>query len=463
MLLTRIEAHTGRPLTPKEIFDMTASRETSLSHLLMLYISTGLIFMLLPGTFLGVWNLLAISSHRAVDSVSPASIQAHGHAQIFGWIGTFILGIGFYSIPKLRRIDPFALSSVWATWALWTSGVALRWFVSVYQWQWRTLLPVSATLELIAFLIFFRSVSGHRPQESAKDRLEEWVLVVIAGSVGLLLSLFLNLDAAVLLALRGVSPDLPHGFDQRFLVLETWGFLVPFVWGFSAKWLPVFLGLRPVGGRALLVALTLNSSGVLAALVGWMIPAVFLLLVGMLTAIYAVRLFERPQRPPKIKGVHPSFPIFIRTAYIWGTIAALLGTWAASVENSSYGIWGASRHALTVGFLATMVFAVGQRILPAFSGMRVLFNTTLMFVALLLLAVGCLMRVSSEILAYQGFTSSAWSWLPISALIEMAAVTIFAMNLLMTFARRPPSGASSSYMHLRNGAGRKGSGAQDRL
>jgi hypothetical protein len=61
-----------------------------------------------------------------------------------------------------------------------------------------------------------------------------------------------------------------------------------------------------------------------------------------------------------------------------------------------------------------------------------------MFVALLLLAVGCLMRVSSEILAYQGFTSSAWSWLPISAFTEMAAVTIFAVNLLMTFARRPP-------------------------
>jgi len=64
----------------------------------MLYISTRLIFMLLSGTFLGVWNLLSISSHRVTDYVSPACIQAHGHAQIFGWIGTFILGIGFYCI-----------------------------------------------------------------------------------------------------------------------------------------------------------------------------------------------------------------------------------------------------------------------------------------------------------------------------------------------------------------------------
>jgi hypothetical protein len=143
-LPTRVEIQAGRPLTPLEIFDITATRETSLSRLLMLYISTGLIFMLLPGTFLGVWNLLSISSHRAADSVSPAWIQAHGHAQIFGWIGTFILGIGFYSIPKLRRSNAFALSAVWSSWALWTSGAALRWLTSVYQWHFVALVLLTA-------------------------------------------------------------------------------------------------------------------------------------------------------------------------------------------------------------------------------------------------------------------------------------------------------------------------------
>ena len=130
-LASRIEKEAGRPLTPLEIFDITAAHESSLSRLLILYISTGVIFMLLPGTFLGVWNLIAISSRHSADSVSPAWIQAHGHAQIFGWIGTFILGIGFYSIPKLRRMKLFALSTVWSSWALWTSGVTLRWRLPV--------------------------------------------------------------------------------------------------------------------------------------------------------------------------------------------------------------------------------------------------------------------------------------------------------------------------------------------
>jgi hypothetical protein len=40
-----------------------------------------------------------------------------------------------------------------------------------------------------------------------------------------------NFIGNVYIALRGGSPAWPHGLDQRYLVLSTWGFLVPFVWG----------------------------------------------------------------------------------------------------------------------------------------------------------------------------------------------------------------------------------------
>ncbi len=422
---------------PPETPEVTAARENQLSRMLIVYITTGLAFLLLPGTFLGVWNLVVISSQRAPGSVSDAWVQAHGHAQIFGWIGTFILGIGFHSIPKMRRLNRLALWAPWTSWALWTSGVALRWLTGVYQWQWRIMLPVSAGLELLAFLIFFRIVSAHRPQDSGKTesgKLEEWVFAVIAGCVGLLLTLVVNLGATLFLAFRGASPDLPFDFDQRFLVLQTWGFLVPFVWGFSAKWLSVFLGLPPLRGRILLTAISVNSAGVILALSGWPTAAGLLLLGGMIAATGALRLFERPQRAAKTKGVHTSFPFFVRLAYVWLSVAATLGIWAALAVEAR-GILGASRHALTVGFLATMVFSVGQRILPAFGGMRILFSNKLMFLALLLLTIGCFLRVSSEVLAYQDIFRAAWAWLPVSAVCEMAAVTLFALNLLVTFAR----------------------------
>src|SRR5690554_6540184 len=95
--------------------------EAAVSRLLKTYIMTGLFFMLVPGTLIGVWNLISISSAHAPDSASSSWIQAHGHAQIFGWIGSFILRIGFYSIPRMRGLGSAPTGIGWWTWLLWTS------------------------------------------------------------------------------------------------------------------------------------------------------------------------------------------------------------------------------------------------------------------------------------------------------------------------------------------------------
>ncbi len=423
-------------LSPAEIMDIARVREASLSRLLMAYISSGLVFMLLPGTFLGVWNLLQISGSESAGLVSPAWLQAHGHAQVFGWIGSFILGIGFYSVPKLRGATKLGFGAAWVCWAMWTAGVAVRWAANVYGWQWRLLLPLSGILELAAFLIFFRAVSQHRPEESGKKRLDLWIWIVISASIGLMLVLIGNLAACVYLALRGASPALPHGLDQRYLVLTAWGFLVPFVWGFSTRWMPVFPGLKPVRPRLLQSALVVNFAGVVLTLAGWGAEATALFVVGVALAIAALRMFEAPPQEAKIRGVHRSFPFFVRMAYGWLLAAALLGVGAA-LWDSSGGIWGASRHALTVGFIAVMVLCVGQRILPAFAGMRLLWSSRLMFAGLALLTIGCTLRVSSEVLAYQGYANWAWSVLPVSAMLELAGITAFAVNIFGTFILEP--------------------------
>ena len=434
VIATKNERHSS--LSPAEIMEIARAREASLSRLLMAYVSSGLVFMLLPGTFLGVWNLLQISGRESAASVSPAWLQAHGHAQVFGWIGSFIFGIGFYSIPKLRGATKPAFGAAWACWAMWTIGVAMRWAANVYGWQWRLLLPLSGVLELVAFLIFFWAVSQHRPEDSGKTRLDPWIWVVVSATTGLMLVLIANLAACIYLALRGPSPALPHILDQRYLVLATWGFLVPFVWGFSTKWMPVFLGLKPVRPSLLLSALVVNFAGVVLTLAGWGAEATLLFVVGAALIIAALRMFEVSQQEPKTRGVHRSFPFFVRMAYGWLLVAALLGVGAA-LWDSSGGIWGASRHALTVGFIAVMVLCVGQRVLPAFAGMRLLWSTRLMFAGLVLLTIGCTLRVSSEFLAYQGYANWAWSALPVSAMLELAGITAFAVNIFGTFILEP--------------------------
>jgi uncharacterized protein involved in response to NO len=60
-----------------------------------------------------------------------------------------------------------------------------------------------------------------------------------------------------------------------------------------------------------------------------------------------------------------------------------------------------------------------------------------MFAALCLLNLGCLLRVVSEIPAYGQNLALAWQILPVSAVTELAAVTLFATNMIATFLRPP--------------------------
>jgi hypothetical protein len=55
-----------------------------------------------------------------------------------------------------------------------------------------------------------------------------------------------------------------------------------------------------------------------------------------------------------------------------------------------------------------------------------------MFLSLLPLQTGCLLRVSSEPLAYEGLLPFAWNVLPVSGVLELSGVLLFAVNLTLT-------------------------------
>ncbi len=71
------------PCHPTRSSRLPENGKQRFSELLMAYIA-GPLFMLLPGTFLGVWNVISISNQKAAQAISPTW---------FGWIGSFILGL----------------------------------------------------------------------------------------------------------------------------------------------------------------------------------------------------------------------------------------------------------------------------------------------------------------------------------------------------------------------------------
>ena len=410
------------------------ARERQKSLMLRAWILSGLFFMALPGTLLGFSNLMAISAHHGLAFLPPAWLEGHGHAQMFGWIGSFILGIGFYSQPARKRS---AIRLPLACFVLWTLGVAMRWFANIYEWHWRSLFPISAGFEVIAVILFLAAASRHKLPEPmdakpAKTSMELWMVSVLLGTAGLAAAVIFNFVECLNLAIYGIQLSFPHALDQKYLVLLGWGFLVPVVWGFSARWLPSFLAIAKPDAHLFRLALVLDLMGVLCGVAGLSKLATILLASSAVAIGFALHLTQRPRGTAKVQGIHPSFPSFIRIAYVWLVIAGSMSIWAAFADQHG-GIWGASRHALTVGFAATMVFSMGPRILPHFAGVHGIFSKRLMFLSLLLLQLGCTLRVSSESLAYEGLFPFAWKVLPISGMLELGGVLLFATNLALTF------------------------------
>jgi hypothetical protein len=291
---------------------------------------------------------------------------------------------------------------------------------------------------LLAVMMFLSAARHHKLPDSGetkrKARIELWMISVFLGTAGLLGGVVFNFVECLRLAIAGTSESFPHTLDQRYLVILGWGFLAPTVWGFSARWLPTFLGIAQPHERLFRYALLIDIVAITAAVCGLVPVATTLLTFTSVAIVLALRLNERPQGQAKVQGVHPSLPVFIRLAYAWLVVAASMSIWAALADVHD-GIWGASRHALTVGFAATMVFSIGPRILPHFGGVYNLFSKQLMLWSLLLLQCGCTLRVTSEPLAYEGFSMFAWKVLPVSATFELAGVLVFAFNLAMTFGR----------------------------
>lgn len=411
-------------------------------RLVTAFIASGILFMLLPGTFLGVWNLIDISQQHTLGTISPAWLQAHGQAQIFGWVGSFIIGIGFYSLTKMQSTLAFPVKAGWMAWSLWTLGVTLRWFGGVTAWEWRILLSLSGVLQLAGFFCFYRAVRRHRPATPGSHP-EIWMRMVIAGTAGFLVVMIVNCIVLVRLALYGDSPALPHVLDQQLVVMAVWGILVPTIWGFNARWLPIFAGFKKPDGVRLLIAYGISVAAIVVTFAEWLPVAAVAFLIAAFLAIDALHVWEPAVKPAKLLHTHSSFPFFIRFTYIWLVVSIILDGTAVLFDHTG-GIWGASRHALTVGFIAGMVFVIGQRVLPAFCGMRILWSTRLMFWSLLLLNVGCVLRIVAEPLAYEGYFDFAWKVLPYSAAVELTAVALFAVNIIGTLLRPPAHLLSAS-------------------
>jgi len=361
-------------------------------------------------------------------AVSAAWIQAHGHAQFFGWFGTFIIGISLYTLPKFRGSVCRSIPVAWVMWATWSVGVGLRWLGGVQTVVHPAEFRIASALELAVAVLLIWQVT---PSGAKHRQGQAWEAPIFAGFTALLMLLVFQLW---LTARTLASPALPAVSDRILISLAIWTFAFPVVAGYSGKFFPGLIGARPPHRTGIRLVLVLVLTAALGFALDSTVLAAVATSVAVALACWSLRVFHPKVGNPKTTGVYDLYPQFARLAYVWLAVSAILGFGVARP-----GMLGASRHAFTVGFLATLIFSIGPRILPSFLNSRELWSARLMQFSLVLITAGCALRVLAEPLAYGGIAGSAWKVLPVSAFAELAAVLLFGFNVAMSLATPIPA------------------------
>jgi len=408
------------------------------------FLKTALLFTLTGGTALGAWALVTMALRGSLGGIDRGVIQVHGHWQLFGWVGLFVVGVAYHILPRLTGVPLPSHRAAAGSYALLALGILLRFAQSLDPGTARTaLLFGSAGLEIGGVAIFAWTVA--RILRAARP-LAPWQRYVAHGTLWLIAAALLNLVHAADLALSGrfeVSPWLNVPYLTVFLL----GFVTFWIFGVSLRTLPVFMGLRDRPRFAARLAAPLSIATAAAAVSeGWFLrgggpaagvafggalAALALLLAAFVAALGVLAPIRAASPEP---GVDRGYEKYVRLAYAWLALSALMLLAFAVVVLRGGGLdhayVGAYRHALTVGFITTLMVGMAQRIVPVFRGVP-LHSARLLDLTFWLLAIGNVIRVVFQSLSAP-LGPGPLRVAGVSGLLELAALVLFAINLWKT-------------------------------
>jgi hypothetical protein len=392
------------------------------------------------GFGLGLWLLLARVWGVSLFGASwLALVQVHGVVQLFGFVGLLAMGIGLHAVPRFRGGGPPPPLLAWTAYAGTVAGLALR---SVAQPipdlpARGALMLVGGGLLVVGTLAFGGAAIGsllagrnpHRPDE----------LVMGAG-----ISFFPV--AALLVALEAVGSApliIDQTTDERALWTMLLGAIGTLIFGVWARLAPGFVAALPARQRPLLAGVALWLSGV-AFLAAGIAAGPWLLLAGLATTTYALNVFGPGIARQPLRDHARLTRIGVRSAFGWAFVG--IGILAAGTLGAagSYLQVSAGRHAVALGFVTLMIFAVGARALPAFLDRR-LWSPSLQIGTLVIANLGVVLRVVPQLLQ----DAELDPIVGISGILSYTSLLLFTVNVIRTLrGPRAPVTVTGAAVHL---------------
>lgn len=429
------------------------------------FFKSGIAIVLTLGAVWGAYLLLRIAFLGSFTAVGIHEVNAHGHAQIFGWIGLFVMGFAYQAFPRFKHTSlafpRLALATLW----LMLAGIILR---STFEAALGVapglgLLAIAGGgLEIVAIGLFIFIVATTWKRSSKRLAFfDAWIIAALVWFVVQAVYETVYFGATLGAGSRDELLHLVATYQAALREVQIHGFAMLMVLGVSQYLLPHIYGAVKVRPRASYLLLGLINLAVVGEVAGLILmrlaghqfaalwyPSVLLLAGATTVLVFKLRVFRAVPDPDRSLK-------FIRAAYVWLLVSlammvalpfyqffllpALSPGSEAVHTGFSHAFYGAARHAITVGFLSLMIVGVAAKVVPTLSGFDIK-TLPALWLPFVLINVGCAWRVSVQIAT--DLNAASFPIVGVSGLLEVTGLAIWGAHLwrLMVLGKRQESG-----------------------
>lgn len=450
-LLAEVRAAVQRPVAAPTLKILDTPEPQPADAIYRPFFKAGIAVVLTLGAAWGAYLLLRIALSGQFTAVNLHDVNAHGHAQIFGWVGLFVMGFAYQAFPRFKHAALAWPQLAFATLWMMLVGLVVRSvaqpMVGSFAWTWWPVLAASV-LEILAIGLFAAIVLETWRRSGKPLAFYDWYIVS---------ALFWFVVQAVYESVY-LAATLNAAGEQLVALVMTWqpalrdiqihGFALLMILGVSQRIFHHFYGLHEPNPKLSRTVLFVLNAAIIGEVVG-------LVLNGMVDHVWArlwygsavvlagatvvlVRswhIFSRTdERDRSLK--------FLRAAYVWLFISlamlvalpvyqqGFLAVWAADSSAArigfSHAYYGAIRHAITVGFVSLMIVGVASKVVPTLNGIHARFLSPL-WAPFVLINLGCSLRVIGQ--TATDFSGGAFPVAGVSGLFEVTGLALWSVHL----------------------------------
>ncbi len=423
------------------------------------FFKAGIAVVLTLGAVWGAWLLLKIAWAGEFAAAGIHDVNAHGHAQIFGWVGLFVMGFAYQAFPRFKHSTLLWPRLAFASLGMMLAGLIIRSIAQplAVHVAWAYWPAVAASVLEVAAVAIFATIIVRTWRKSGQPLTfyDGYILAALAWFVvqavyeSVYLAATLSVEGPALLAM--VATWQPPLRD-----IQIHGFAMLMILGVSQRIFYHFYEFKKPSEKLSRAMLVVINAAILGEIAGFLLmrsvgtawvalwyASVVTIAVAVAALVYDWRIFGRCGEPDRsIK--------FLRTAYGWllismamavalpayqfGLLPALAPGSAAVELGFSHAYFGAIRHAITVGFVSLMIMGVAAKVVPTLNGIAS-HRLSALWAPFVLVNLGCALRVVGQ--TATDIVPAAFPVAGISGMLEVTGLALWGAHLWLIMAGRP--------------------------